>query len=245
MSKFSKFSKIETEEIVSSVEKTVTPPTELITNGDMSSWDGGLPVGYIVYLGEGESMGTITEDNGWAKLSAHDDYDAYLYQIIEEKTPDDVLNWGISLKSAVNDPPFDAGLIILNEIPDNATHYWDGTSWIFYDGGNIINPSNTVSGVITSDDTVLNASGTITVPATGKICMIGAGFGPEAVTYFDNFSLTEGGGLSTEDFGAIKIKEAVEDLVDGDKLMPIYDKNDVLIAYIDPATNAWVFPLAE
>jgi len=229
--------KIYTDEIVSNAVKSTVQGTELLTNGGFTTWSEGLPTGWSVTLNGGSFS---DEGGGVAKLTNADAPAdaAFLEQGETGLTENDVLDITVSCKGAGGEPPKTAIVIVYNNPVATATKYWDGSAW--QDIGAVPELTQALS----SDETGSfdDVTGTVTVPATGNVYIYCTALGPLSVVYFRTMSLATQESTSTEDFGTLKIREAVGDLVTGDKLMPIYDKNDVLIAYIDPATKAWVFP---
>lgn len=229
------------------MQKKIIDPVDQVDNGNAESWQDDLPVDWNLVLDTGSvSQAAGRGESGYSvKIISSEPPGAPSYAYFRGAgTEGDMLEVSVWGKVDYNeDPPYEQCVIILNSATlAGATHYWTtGGGWQAMSSAGNLNPGE-AQGSNDTPDTWTQVFAEVPVPANGEIGVYILILGPSAVGYIDDVSISTQGGVTDEDFIKFKIKNAVEELTALDKILPVYDKNGVLILYFDPFNKMWVFP---
>lgn len=222
--------------IESTVEKTITPPTEQVTNGDAEIWSEGLPTGWNFELDTGSvAQATGRSGSGYSvKITSSEPPGEPSYCYFQGTgNQDEILDVSIWGKVEVNEPPFEQAIIVLDSATlANTTQYWTtGGGWQAMSAGGQLAPNEAAGSNDTGDWTEFSEA--IPLPASGEIGLYNLVLGPSAVGYIDDVSIQTQEGASNDIFNRVKLRVKKEDLTDSDTVFMIVDEDDVEILSIN------------
>lgn len=222
---------VETSGIESSVEKEIIPAQENFYNGDCEIWSEGNPDGFDLQLDTG-SVEQSTDSHGGTyaiKITSSEAPGTPSAIGIGQTglTPDDVLNHSVWGKVVYNeDPPTEANYFLLDGPLSTATKYWVEDTWYDMNSPGTIDPGESYDGLGSEQTTYTERSGTITVPASGKIYLYVQVLGPGGIAYFDDFSLLTPESSSPAEFYTIKLKSTIAELTSQDVALKVVDSEN-------------------